>query len=57
MFKLYSRNLPHLSFLNIGQLELINEIFRDNYDLCMALESEAYLTYALNLIQTHGFYH
>jgi hypothetical protein len=40
----------------MGQLELINEIFRDNYELCTLQDSEAYLTYIVRLIQTHGFY-
>jgi hypothetical protein len=50
MFKLYARNLPYLTYLNMGQLELINEIFRDNYELCTLQDSEAYLTYIVRLI-------
>ncbi|EAR95948.2 MIR domain protein (macronuclear) [Tetrahymena thermophila SB210] len=53
LFKHYHKLLFNQSYLNIGQMEFICEIFRGNRDLSLANNTK-YIDYTINLIKIHG---
>ncbi|EGR31182.1 MIR domain protein [Ichthyophthirius multifiliis] len=54
IFKSYEKLLLNQSYINIGQIDLIKEIFKENIEL--SYQADAYFKYIKKIIKIHGKY-